>query len=215
MLGILCGLETEAALARSVRGALVACSAARPEVALSRAHGLVQEGATRLLSFGLAGALNPGVAAGAIVMGRMVQSGTMIWDCDKEWLIAMDALLPGMTVGPVWGSDEIIAKAAAKRRLFERSRCVCADMESHYVAEAAAEANIPFIVLRVITDTADMDLPPVAMTPLQDDGRVNAGRIMMNVLGKPAQIPSLIHLGQNTAKALKALKKVAKALDAF
>jgi len=44
---------------------------------------------------------------------------------------------------------------------------------------------------------------------------VNAGRIMMNVLGKPAQIPSLIHLGQNTAKALKALKKVAKALDAF
>jgi len=213
MLGILCGLETEAALVRGVKDSLVCCSAARPDVARSRAHGLIQQGATKLLSFGLAGALKPGLPAGAIVLGTMVQSGTMIWDCNKEWLITMDALVPGMVAGPVWGSDEIVAHAADKHWLFERSRCVCADMESHYVAEAAAEAKAPFIVLRVISDTADMDLPPVAMTPLQDDGRVNAGKIMLNILGKPAQLPSLIHLGKNTAMAMKALREVARALE--
>jgi len=215
MLGILCGLETEAALVRGVGNTLVACSAARPDVARARAHGLIQQGAKRLLSFGLAGALKPGVRAGTIIMGTMVQSGTMIWDCNKEWLITMDSILPGMVVGPIWGSDEIVADAADKHWLFERSRCVCADMESHYVAEAAAEANVPFIVLRVIADTADMGLPPVALTPLQDDGHINMGKILFNILGKPTQIPSLIHLGQNTAKAMRALKKVAETLKSL
>ena len=72
MLGILCGLDSEAKIARAIKGATVACAAARPHKARDLARELVANGATRLMSFGIAGALGATGHLGDVVIGTRI-----------------------------------------------------------------------------------------------------------------------------------------------
>ncbi|KGM29986.1 hypothetical protein P409_35775, partial [Inquilinus limosus MP06] len=71
MLGILTGLAREAEIARRV-SPLVACSASDPARAERLARDLAGQGATALLSFGIAGGLAPDLPTGALVIGTAV-----------------------------------------------------------------------------------------------------------------------------------------------
>ncbi len=209
MLGILCGLESEAAIARRIKDARVAISAARPDQAKEAAFKLVQLGATRLLSFGLAGGLKPGLPAGTLIIASTICAVGETKHCDDYWNAKLRRKLPKAIVGPVWASGTIVKRSQDKKTLFEQSGCLAADMESCAVSKAALEARIPFVVVRAIADTAEMDLPPAALVPLRGDGRVEVGKVFKSILKSPAQSPSLIHLGRNTCKAMLSLKKAA------
>lgn len=211
MLGILCGLESEAVLARRVTGALVAVSAARPEQARTCAQGLVQQGATRLLSFGLAGGLKAGLPAGSVVIGTAVCAAGDTRPADLKMIEQLRTIFPAAQSGAVWASDSIIARAGAKRALFYKTNCFCADMESHAVAWTAVKARIPFAVLRAVADTAEMDLPPAAQIPLRGNGKVDLPKVLLAITCAPRDIPALIRLGVNTGLALKSLRPVLKA----
>jgi adenosylhomocysteine nucleosidase len=213
MLGILCGLEVEAALARKVKDARVGCAAARPQQARWAARELMAQGATKLLSFGLAGGLEPGLPAGTIIIGTGVQAIDAQWQCDEAWVADLRRRLPGAHCGPVWGSEVIITRARDKRSCYEKSRCLATDMESHAVAQIAAEANVPFAVLRVVADTDAMDVPPAALVPLRGDGRVDLGRVLWNLSRHPGQLRGLIALGLHTRKAMKMLGQARNGLN--
>jgi adenosylhomocysteine nucleosidase len=212
MLGILCGLEAEAVLVRGIKGAKVFCSAARPDIAQEEAQRLINEGATQLLSFGLAGGLKSGLSAGTLVIGSSVCAVEACLECDADLLASLKKKLPQAIVGPVWASGTILERARDKHTLFLQSGCVCADMESQAVARAALNAGIPFAVVRVVADTAEMDLPPAALVPIQPGGRVNMRFVLQSVAQKPWQIPALMHLGLNTRTAMKALARAAQRL---
>ena len=85
MLGILCGLESEAKIARKIPGALVACAAASPRKGRDLAQGLVGQGATKLMSFGIAGSLESSVFLGDVFVGTRVVSAKGQWPCDETW----------------------------------------------------------------------------------------------------------------------------------
>lgn len=207
MLGILCGLEAEAVIARGIKGAKVMCSAAQPGLAHENALRLVNQGATQLLSFGLAGGLKPGLSSGTLVIGSRVCAVEACVECDAGLTETLKKKLPQALSGPVWASGTILERAHDKRTLFLQSGCLCADMESQAVMQAASNADIPFAVLRVIADTADMDLPPAALVPLFVDGRVNMRGVMRSLVRKPWQLPGLVRLGVHTGSAMKVLKK--------
>jgi len=212
MLGILCGLESEASMARSVPQALVASAGARPQKARWLARELVKQGATKLLSFGIAGALEPGLPIGSIIIGTQVKSPDGTWECDAAWINQLMASLPHAHCGGVWGSEFLVPTAQAKRALYEKTRCLIVDMESQCAAQIAAESHLPLAVVRVVCDHADMNVPPLVMNAIDEDGMVNAPRAIWSLLRHPDQIPHLISLGQGTAKALKVLKKSIKLL---
>ncbi len=212
-LGILCGLKSEAAIARKIPNVVVACSAARPQQARWAARELIKQGATRLLSFGLAGGLEPGLPVGTAIIGTSVKAMDGSWESNNEWSAKLMQQLPTAHCGPVWGAETIVAAVQGKRALYERSRCLVTDMESHCVAQIASEARVPFAVLRVITDTSDMVVPSAALVPLHENGRVNVGKVLLNLLRQPKQLPSLIHLGLNTGTAMRTLKDLTRALD--
>ncbi|MDD5587364.1 MAG: phosphorylase [Alphaproteobacteria bacterium] len=207
MLGILCGLEAEAVVARKIKGAKVICSAARPDIAQEEAQRLVNQGATQLLSFGLAGGLKSGLSSGTLIIGSSVCAVETCLECDANLIAGLKKKLPQAVAGPVWASGTILERARDKHTLFLQSGCLCADMESQAVARAAINAGIPYAVLRVIADTADMDLPPAALVPLRDDGRVNLRCVLRGLVHNPIQLPGLIRLGVHTGLALKGLKK--------
>ncbi|HEU0117360.1 MAG TPA: hypothetical protein VFR09_01895 [Alphaproteobacteria bacterium] len=213
MLGILCGLESEALIAKRITGADVACAAARPQKARWLARELVKRGAKQLMSFGIAGGLEPGLPIGSLIIGTHVSSTDGKWECDAQWINTLTQRLPEAHCGGVWGSEYLIPTARDKRALYERSRCLIVDMESQCAAQIAAEANLPFIVVRAVCDSSDMDVPPLVMDTIAENGHVSVPKALWSVLRHPSQIPDLFHVGKGTGKALNILKGSISALQ--
>ncbi len=207
MLGLLCGLKSEALIADKIPGVLVGCSGARTDLAKNLVWQLIDKGATRLVSFGLGGALSPDLAAGELVLGAAVHSSHGGWEADGEWNEAFLRLCPQTLCASVWGSGHIVSSIAEKAAIHRKSNAALLDMESQIVAEAAAQAGVPFNVVRAVADTALMALPPAAQIPLREDGSVNLRGVFSSLVNHPSQLPALIHLGQNAGRAMRALQK--------
>lgn len=212
MIGILCGLQSEAKIADRIPNVLVGCSEARPERAAELVRHMVRQGVTRLVSFGLAGALAPEMEAGDLVLGATVVSARGAWEVDSGWNMKMMNHLDAYHCAPVYGSDKLFTSPKMKQGCMVRTGCMAVDMESHIVAEIAARAKLPFNIVRAIADTSDMALPPAALVPLGPDGRIDLRGIFQSIKKEPKQLPELIRLGRYTARANKALKRAVAAM---
>ena len=61
-------------------------------------------------------------------------------------------------------------------------------------------------MLRAVADTAETDLPPLAMTALKDDGRLDfAAPSALSLLRHPRQVPSLVAMAKSAKAARAAL----------
>ena len=197
-LGIVTGLAAEARIAR--RLGAVEAGGGTPFGAEIAAEKLVAAGATALLSFGLAGGLDPALRPGDLVIPASVaEHGT---------LAATDPSLSAR-LGPVHGvlfaSDRIVADPQAKRRLHALTGAHSVDTESGAVARVAARHDIPFAVLRAICDHAARTLPPAALVALDTAGAIGLGAVLGSLIRKPSQIGDLIRVGRDAAAARAAL----------
>lgn len=209
-LGILAGLQSEA---RCLSGAghTIALSGARLDGAHRAADSLIAGGATHLLSFGLAGGLDPALAPGTLLLpthlltpdGRSIQ-------VDGAWHARIRTLLAAL--GPVTtamvGTDEAVATVAAKAALFARTGAGAVDMESHVLARTAG--GLPLLIVRVVADGADATLPPAALVGIRPDGATDLAAVLYSVLRHPSQVPALIRLGRAAAKAQATLRAAAR-----
>ena len=207
MLGIVCGIESEAVLARKIPGASVVCAAAQPAKARVMARELIKNGAKRLMSFGIAGGLEPGLPLGSLIIADRVQSASGTWVCDALWATSTRLELPYAFGGGVWGSETLVSSVAEKHALYAQSQCRIADMESQCVAEVAAEAGVPMLVVRAVCDHAGMDVPPMVMEAVSEDGSIDVARALWSLVRQPKQIPALVQVGQGTNAALTQLRK--------
>ena len=213
ILGILVGLEAEAVLARrlvrrgedSVRVGIGGATAAGGKRAVGA---LLAGGATHLLSFGLAGGLDPALRAGALLVPDRVVVGNRGLRCDP----ALRARLGEGAASSLLHSDALVSEAGEKQRLFAATGCASVDMESGIVAVAAEAAGLPFAVLRAVCDPAERTLPAAARLPLRPDGRVRAGAVASSILSDPRQLPFLVSLGRDAGLARRALSNRINAL---
>lgn len=212
MLGILCGLRSEKKIASRVTGAIVACAAARPHKARDLARELVAMGATRLMSLGIAGSLDSSVNLGDVFIGTRVASVSGQWTCDETWGRELAMKIPHAKRGGVYGSELLVSTIAAKDTLFHNTGCSIVDMESQCAAEVAAEAGLPFMVLRTVCDDSVMNVPAFVMASIREDGSINVLKAFGYLALHPNQTSDLLHVVRGTNKALKALKGIRKAL---
>ncbi|MGB9152512.1 MAG: hypothetical protein WCD70_05435 [Alphaproteobacteria bacterium] len=210
MLGILCGLESEARIARKIKGAVVACAAANPSKARDLTWELAAQGATRLMSFGISGSLDSSVCLGAIFVGTRVASAKGQWLCDEAWGRELASKIPQANRGSVYGSETLIGTIAEKSALHQNTGCAIVDMESQCVAEVAAETRIPMIVVRAVCDDSVMNLPPLIIAAIADDGSVNVWRALKYLLFHPLQIVDLFGVMRGSRRALESLKAISK-----
>ncbi len=213
MLGILCGLYSEEKMARKIVGAKIACGAAVPNKSRALARGLIEQGAMRLMSFGVAGALDTKLPVGALLIGRKVISKDGAWNCDAVWADELLKRLPQAEGGDVWGSEFLVPTAAEKIGLYDKTGCAIVDMESQCAAEVAAEAGVPLAVVRVVCDEANHNVPPLVMAAINPDGSTNYGVVMRSLLKSPTETIDLIKVGFSMAKALRALNRATQALN--
>lgn len=223
-LGILTGARAEARLLRALLRPLpgpvplVACSGADAERARALARDLVARGAEALVSFGLAGGLAEGLAAGTLLLPSEIRlSDGSSRTVDPAW---RDAVLkraggPRPSGARVACASRVLATPADKRVLAERSGAVAADMESEAVALAAQQAGLPFLVLRAVADPWDAAIPPPALAGLAADGTLRPFAVALALLRQPRHLPALLRLARDSRVALMALRAALHRLESL
>ncbi len=198
--GIVTGLTAEAVIAARL-GCPVEAGGGTPWGAEQAAERLVAEGATSLISFGLAGGLVANLRPGDVVVPMgVVEAGRI-----RPTNAALSEILGGWSGGMIAAEAHIVALAADKAVLARRTLCGSVDLESGAVARVAERHGLPFAVLRAICDPVERDLPPAALVTLNAKGAIAVTRLMGSILRRPWQIPGLIALGGDAARARRAL----------
>ncbi len=184
----------------------------RAERAVAAVRAMADEGVTALVSFGIAGGLDPALRPGALIVGEAVATGAGTLPCDKSLSDHLAAALAGAVRGIVAASESVVATAEAKRALHRATGALAVDMESGPAAEAARELGLPFVIVRAVADPAERGLPPAAARGLDENGNVRLGAVLLSLARSPGQLPGLVRVGLDTRAALKALAGAVPAL---
>ncbi|PJK29110.1 hypothetical protein [Minwuia thermotolerans] len=218
MLGVLCGIHREgriieAAAAAAGAPAMVRCSGARAANAARGARELVEAGATRLLSFGVAGGLADDARPGDLLTPeRVLDLRDGDWAADAEWLAAVRAAWPEGRRDAVLGIDMAATTVGQKAFLGAAfPAAVAVDMESHHLARAAAEAGLPFLCVRAVADDRRSPLPRAAMAGVGPAGDERPHRVLLSLLYRPHEVRALIRLARASGRAFSTLGRVGRA----
>ncbi len=178
---------------------------------MSAARRLLEGDATALISWGTAAALAPRLRAGDLLLPveiRCADGGSVA--VSAPWHEAMQRQLSG-TVSfcsdPLLELAAPVAASTEKSELHRKTGAVAGDMESAAVARVAGEAGVPFLALRVVVDTATVNLPLCLMAALDDEGRTNPALLLAGLLRRPWELRPIIALAWGYQRALSSLRR--------
>lgn len=215
-LGVITGLAAEADILaafpleqRPVIN-IAGASAARAEVAAMR---LLAEGCEAILSFGVAGGLDPALIPGTVVVAdSVVTDNNQRMLTDAIWRERVIRALAGagpLAEGAIYGSDAPLLTVEAKKDMAGKTGAVAVDMESHGAARAAAQKGAPFLAIRAVADGALRAIPPWVIDAILPDGGLAPEKIARALLLKPWMVWGLIGLARANGRALGSLSRVA------
>jgi adenosylhomocysteine nucleosidase len=224
VVGILCALQTEArhlgratqrteSLAALADGTLVHICGIGSDAATLGARALVDAGATALVSWGMAGGLDPALAAGTVCLPSEVSSldGPAV-ETSRPWRERLSAAVAPhcrAVGGKLLSSGRAVGSVADKAALFRRTGAAAIDMESLAVARVAMSRHLPFLAVRVIVDSAG-DVLPRAVTDAADAaGHLHIWRLLSAL--SPSDLMPLIRLARRYSVASRSLTAVARA----
>jgi len=167
----------------------------------------VERGACGIISFGVAGGLAPGLAAGDWIVPAAVITGQRLFPTDRTWTRSLRGRLPQALQADILGTDNLVPDPERKQLLHAQTGAVAVDMESHIAATIAAVHQIPFAAARVIIDPADRPLPPAALVGLRSDGTADVVAVFRSVLEQPSQLPALVGIALDARIARAALRR--------
>ncbi|MBS0378512.1 MAG: phosphorylase [Proteobacteria bacterium] len=219
VVGVVCALRSEARhLGRSVPragavqalkpGLLRIVSGMGPDAASQAATALIRQGATALASFGMAGALDPHLRPGDIVLPELIR-GEMAatFRTDERW---HGTAVNAFASARISSEGSLVSVAApvtgrqAKAALRNSSGARAVDMESLAIARIAAAQALPFLAVRVIIDAADVELPASA-TAATPGGQVSVVGVLAGLIRRPADLKGLLRLARAFRQANQGL----------
>ncbi len=165
-----------------------------------------------LLSTGLAGALQPDLRPGEIILGEQILDQTSSDPCplpSSPLLLRLaretaEALEIPYRQGTLLTSARILIEPEEKRGA-GRSGALAADLESAAVAQIAFQARLPFLAIRVVSDTSDQRLGMDFNRLTGRKGEVSPLKVLLTLLACPKVGPSLWRLKETSGAALRAL----------
>jgi adenosylhomocysteine nucleosidase len=206
---IVTGLLQEARIAAGP-GMAVICSSSDPRQLRALLTVFDPTTIRGVISFGVAGGLDPSLKSGDVVVATEVMAGDARWLAGlslNETLLASLALGRRRIVrGGLAGVEEVVMARARKAALRSVTGAAAVDMESHIAADYAAKAGLPFAALRVISDPADRTLPALAKAAIKPNGDVDLRKILRGVVRNPRLLRALVSTGIDFNRALKSLR---------
>lgn len=229
MILIACGLRREAAILSG--DGMIAIPGGGDAAQLEGALEARAAQATIILSCGIAGALDPVLRVGDVVLhlppfvpsaveGRAASDAASVstaldtngWEA---WGDRLRAALPHAHIGTIIGQGHIAASVAEKAALHAQTGALAVDMETHIAARVATRYGLPFSAIRLISDTAHEALPPAALVGMNPDGSMALGKVLASLARDPAQLPMLIRTGRHAEVAFRQLSRVGKTLESL
>lgn len=182
------------------------------EAARKAAEGLAASGASALISFGFAGALDSNLRPGDLVLPKAVHAHDPL-PVDQHWRSRLRKTLPAsvnVLDGVLATSNVVLCSPRAKLELGRSTGACAVDMESGAVAEIAAHVGIPFLALRVISDAVEFSPPPVLLNAVRPDGSVDLSRLLPLLLRRAITPQTLLRLAMESRAACSTLSAVAR-----
>ena len=206
---IVTGLVQEARIAAGP-GMTVICSSSDPRQLRALLTVFDPSTIRGVISFGVAGGLDPSLKSGDVVVATEVVAGDARWLAGlalNEEVIANVAMGRRRVVrGGLAGAEEVVAAQARKTALWIQTGASAVDMESHIAAAYADEAGLPFAALRVISDPAHRALPALARNALKPNGEIDLRKVLRGVARNPRTLRALVSTGIDFNRALKSLR---------
>jgi adenosylhomocysteine nucleosidase len=206
---IVTGLVQEARIAAGP-GMAVICSSSDPQQLRALLTVFDPTTIRGVVSFGVAGGLDPSLKSGDVVVATEVMSG------DARWLAGLsltEEQIAGIALGRrrvvrggLAGVEEVVVAQACKAALRSVTGAAAVDMESHIAAAYAAEHDLPFAALRVISDPATRALPALARAAIKPNGDIDLRTILRGVVRNPRALRALVSTGLDFNRALKSLR---------
>jgi hopanoid-associated phosphorylase len=209
VLGVVCALRSEARqLGRSVAsnaglgsladGTLIAVTGMGLQAAAQGSARLLAAGAGALMSFGMAGGVDPQLPAARLFLPTMVSApGGARFACDPQWHGQLQrALGSAAAEGCLATVAAPLTSAAAKAALRQATGARAVDMESSAVADLAQRHGLPFVAVRVIVDDAHAQLPGAIAAATGGDGQVAAWRVALHLLRHPGELAAVLRLAR-------------------
>jgi adenosylhomocysteine nucleosidase len=207
---IVTGLHSEARIAAG-SGMTVICSSSDPAQLRCQLGTFAHASVRGIISFGIAGGLDPSLGAGDLVVADDVLGEGGRWPTAPA---LSERLLAGTSIGrrkivggTIVGVEEVVLDPRHKVTLHERTGATAVDMESHVAAAYAASVGLPFAAVRVINDPASRSLPSLALNALKPDGQVDPAKVLRGLLREPSSILLLMRCAHDFNRATKTLRR--------
>ena len=174
-----------------------------------------------IISWGVCGALKNQLKPGDLLIPKMVTNqNQQTFKCDALWRKTIQDTIhsenhnSGMLNSLIVDSGKTINTPQAKTALAKLSNAEAVDMESFAIAKFAHAHEIPFVIIRVVVDTANDCLPEKLAFEL---GESSASlKTFVRAISQPRQWPTLIRTGSQFRVALASLKMLANtSIDAL
>jgi len=178
-----------------------------PRQARARAaESLSRETPEAVVITGSCGSLTHGLKEGSVVIYTdcLSSDGQLPTPCSAPAVDSVTDRLrrEGMECIRVVGITAPRIATTTKEKLdLARSGAGAVDMESYEVVAAAAARGIPSVVIRVVSDSVERDLPDFNRA-LKPDGTVNPWAMLRIVLGSPLRTAKLISLNRRAMAIL-------------
>jgi len=206
---IVTGLVQEARIAAGP-GMAVVCSASDPQQLRALLTVFDPTTIRGVISFGVAGGLDPSLKSGDVVVATEVMAG------DTRWLAGLslnEQQIAGIALGrrrivrgSLAGVEEVVVAQSCKEALRSVTGAAAVDMESHIAAAYASENDLPFAALRVISDPATRTLPALARSAIKPNGEIDLRKILGGLVRNPKSLHALVSTGIDFNRALKSLR---------
>jgi adenosylhomocysteine nucleosidase len=109
---------------------------------------------------------------------------------------------PSGHIGRVVSTDRVVTSATEKRRFAQTTGAIGLDMESAALAAEAQRAQVPFVVVRAVSDLLDEDLPLDFNLFLRPTGWLKG---VAAIVGRPSSLTGLCRLHRQSRAAAETL----------
>lgn len=176
-----------------------------------------------LVSLGFAGALNPELLGGDIILCSSMHCAASndSMEAHRKYSSAID-IVSGMCraldneginfhrgdIVSVTQPVQAVGERATLRKIFNAE---IVDMETYWIAAIAAYQQVPLIAVRAVSDTVNDSFPPIEQI-VDIEGKLLPKKAVLHFLSHPWHLSLLPGLYRNSTKAAKNLSEVIKRL---
>ena len=138
-------------------------------------------------------------------MNPYLRAGTVIFSTDEDAGLTPALLEAGACPVTFHCADRVATTVEEKQRLWETTGADAVEMESKIIRAICRAHEIPSATVRVISDTADEDMPLDFNALTTPDMKMHFGKMALAIGKSPAKLPALLRLQRQTAAAARVL----------